>query len=83
MIVQNRLSRALRLAGKLIHRWDKVEFNGITPAQETELRAAEEQQEVWCFPSLLQKLAAPPRPPEPALPPQQRVVLKPSKNHKR
>ena len=62
IVVQNRLSRALKLAGKLIHRWDKVEFEQPDPA----LAAAEERGEVWCTPSQL--------PPAPPLP-QQKVVL--------
>lgn len=32
IVVQNRLSRALKLAGKLIHLWDKVEFKRPDPA---------------------------------------------------
>jgi len=51
IVVQNRLSRALKLAGKLIHRWDKVEFEQTDPA----LAAAEERGEVWCTPSQLPK----------------------------
>lgn len=81
VVVQNRTSRALKLAGKLIHRWDKVEFEVTTLEQSTELAAAEERGDIWCTPSLLMPKPAPP--PKFTAPPQQKVVLRPPKNHKR
>lgn len=76
IVVQNRLSKALRLAGQLIHRWDKITIDLVTPEVEQELREAEMRQEVWCFPSLL--------PPEPVPEPQPQVVtLTPKKKMQR
>ena len=81
IVVQNRLSKALRLAGKLIPRWDKVEFEVASLEQSTALAEAEERGEVWCTPSLLMPKPAPPS--KSTAPPQQKVVLKAHKNHKR